>query len=122
MLSWSSAVRATYAKNFVAQSTNSLTARGCINTANGGGVVKGSSLRELHKAVFDALTVKKPAKVWHVGSGSFLYEVVGNWVPAGMVGWMTGLRNSGVVKEEMGGDESAAPEGSVEWEKVERMV
>jgi len=122
VLSWSSAVRATYAKNFVAQSNNSLTARGCINTANGGGVVKGSSLRELHNAVFDALTVKKPAKEWHVGSGSLLYAVVGNWVPAGMVGWMIGLRNSGVVKEEMSGDESAAPEGSVEWERVERMV
>jgi len=47
---------------------------------------------------------------------------VGNWVPAGMVGWMIGLRNSGVVREEMGGDKSTVPEGSVEWEKVERMV
>lgn len=122
VLSWPSAVRATYAKTFVAHSTNILTTRGCINTSNGGGVAKGSPLRELHNSVFDALTVKKPAKVWHVGRGSLLYEVVGNWFPAGMVGWMIGLRNSGVVREEMGGDKSTVPEGSVEWEKVERMV
>lgn len=121
VLSWPSAVRATYAKNFVAQSTNTLTTRGCINTGNGGRAVKGSPLRELHNAVFDALTVKKPAKVWHVGSGSLLYDVVGNWVPAGIVGWMLGLSNSGIVREEMGGDEMTVTEGSVEWEKVEKV-
>ena len=122
VLSWPSAVRATYAKNFVAQSTNTLTTRGCINAGNGGRAVKGSPLRELHKAVFDALTASKPAKVWHVGSGSLLYDVVGTWVPPGVVGWMIGLRNSSVVREEIGRDELAVTDGSVDWEKVERTI
>jgi hypothetical protein len=42
--------------------------------------------------VFDALTQKRPRKVWRVGRGSVTYDVVGNWVPAGIVGWMMGLK------------------------------
>lgn len=120
VLSWPSSVRATYAKNYVAQSGAGGT-RGCINgtsTGNGGGV-KGSPLRQLHNGVFDALTVARPGKVWHVGNGSLVYDVVGKWVPAGIVGLMLGIRS--VRKEEGGGGEEGS-EGSVEWEKVESMV
>ncbi|KAI9868564.1 MAG: hypothetical protein M1830_005635 [Pleopsidium flavum] len=117
ILSWPSSVRATYAKNYVAQSSAGST-RGCINGGGNGGGVKGSPLRELHNGVFDALTVKRPKNVWHVGNGSLVYDVVGKWVPAGIVGWMLGIRSVGLGREE--GEEGG--EVSVEWEKVERMV
>lgn len=81
--------------------------------------MKGSPLRQLHNGVFDALTVARPGKVWHVGNGSLVYDVVGKWVPAGIVGLMLGIRS--VRKEEGGGGEEGS-EGSVEWEKVESMV
>lgn len=59
---------------------------------------KGSPLRELHNAVFDIMASKRPGRVWRVGKGSQLYGFVGDWVPAGLVGWMMGVRNSETKK------------------------
>lgn len=75
---------------------------------------KGTSLRELHNAVFDALTQKRSRKVRWVGRGSITYEVIGNWIPSGLVGWMMGKRRVcwEVVEPRM--------EDSLQWEKVER--
>lgn len=63
--------------------------------------IKGSSARELHNAVFDALappqifrpfglfdwpmTSKRHSTIF-VGSGARLYDIIGNWVPGGVVG------------------------------------
>lgn len=80
--------------------------------------MKGSSLRELHNGVFDALTVARPRNVWHVGNGSLVYDVVGKWVPAGVVGWMLGIRS---LRREDGGGGEDGGEASVEWEKVDSM-
>lgn len=78
----------------------------------------GSPLRELHIAVFDALTQKKPRRIWRVGRGSSTYDFVGNWVPAGLVGWMMGIRRvtlNGVSEPEL--------EDSVQsWEKIDAVV
>jgi hypothetical protein len=62
-------------------------------------VGKGSSLRELNNAVFDALVSGKGGVV-RVGMGSNLYGFVGRWVPSGLVGWMMGVRGVGEGKEE----------------------
>ncbi|KAH8732708.1 hypothetical protein GQ44DRAFT_696306 [Phaeosphaeriaceae sp. PMI808] len=100
---WPATTRALYARNFENQ-TRAVYSRGT-----------GSSLRELHNAVFDALTQKRPRSVWRVGRGSVTYDVVGNWVPEGLVGWMMGLRRVSL-------DTYSAPklEDSVQaWEKVE---
>ncbi|KAF1992157.1 DUF1776-domain-containing protein [Aulographum hederae CBS 113979] len=78
---------------------------------------KGSAARELHHAVFDALTVRRPARVWHVGRGSMVYDVLGGWMPEGLVGWMMGAGKVG----EMGDEETAGGGGledSLYWEKV----
>ncbi len=132
-------MRATYARNYVAQSTSGIGSRGCINGSGGaghggngggggGGGVKGSPLRELHNAVFDALTVKRPAKVWHAGNGSLIYDVVGKWVPAGIVGWMLGLGgrsgNVGFARGDFGSQGSGAflGEDSATWEEVEMVA
>jgi len=75
---------------------------------------RGSSLRELHNAVFDALTTQRPRRVRRVGRGSITYDIVGNWVPSGLVGWMMGMRPVAW--------EATEPhmEDSLQWEKVER--
>ena len=61
---------------------------------------KGSPLRELHNAVFDIIGSKRPGRIWRVGKGSQLYGFVGNWVPAGLVGWMMGTKNTGEKKKQ----------------------
>jgi len=63
-------------------------------------VGKGSSLRELNNAVFDAM-LKGKGGVVRVGMGSRVYGFVGRWVPSGLVGWMMGVRGVG-DKEEFG--------------------
>ena len=54
-------------------------------------------------------------KIWRVGRGSVAYDIVGNWAPTGLVGWILGIRQVSL-------DEVAEPklEDSVQsWEKVE---
>ncbi|KAL9609714.1 MAG: hypothetical protein Q9167_005539 [Letrouitia subvulpina] len=71
---------------------------GSVGTSSSGeqwlssGGAKGSSLRELHLEVFDAIAGKRTGTVF-VGKGSRLYDIVGQWVPEGMLGWMLGLRS-----------------------------
>ena len=106
---WPATTRALYARNFENQ-TRAAHNRGFLNADS-----SGSSLRELHNAVFDAMTQKRPRSIWRVGRGSVTYDLVGNWVPEGLVGWMMGLRRVSL-------DTSSAPklEDSVQsWERVE---
>jgi NADP-dependent 3-hydroxy acid dehydrogenase YdfG len=49
---------------------------------------KGSSPRDLHHAVFHALTMSKPFSTRHVGRGSLSYEIIGRIVPNSLVDWM----------------------------------
>ena len=88
-LVWPSTTRRLYGSNFANQ-TRVAQSRG----VNGAG--RGSGLRELHNAVFDAMTQRWPRAVWCVGRGSVTYGLVGAWVPAGVVGWMMGLRRVSV--------------------------
>ncbi|PUU81193.1 hypothetical protein B9Z19DRAFT_1020254 [Tuber borchii] len=123
ILSWAAPARIAYARNYIALSQKS------GNSGPAG--IKGSSLRELHLAVFDALTDEKPRRIWRVGCGSLIYEVLGKVMPDGLVSWMLGStrkNGNGGRKEEgmimgLGGVGSASgsagtSEGSVEWEKV----
>ncbi|KZF25997.1 DUF1776-domain-containing protein [Xylona heveae TC161] len=117
VLSWPATARAAYAKNYVAQTHAGN--RSCTGNGNGNGL-KGSPLRELHNAVFDALTQSRPKQLWRVGRGSLVYDVVGKWAPRGLVGWMMGVKR--VSREEL--EEAFVPDvtGSVEWEKVDKLV
>ena len=77
--------------------------------------VKGSSLRELHNTVFDCISRGKgKGGTVFVGRGAWTYDLVGRWVPGGVVGWMMGLKHSqrGDLRQ---------TEGSQEWEKVEHV-
>ncbi|KAI9720407.1 MAG: hypothetical protein M1812_002913 [Candelaria pacifica] len=127
VLTWPATTRASYAKNYFAQA-NSPGNRGAIG---GVGVnIKGSPLRELHNSVFDALTVSRPRRVWHVGKGSLAYDLVGKWVPRGIVGWMLGVRKmppsqvgtspAMSVRTQSPDEQEEVSDASVEWERIER--
>ncbi|KAI9829298.1 MAG: hypothetical protein M1826_005762 [Phylliscum demangeonii] len=89
LFAWPSLTRHTYARDYIAQSAAINPGR--TGSATGeNGLLKGSHLRELHIAVFDALTGPRPPRVWHVGRGSLAYQLVGDWAPSGLVGWMLG--------------------------------
>ena len=99
---------------------------GCRQRNEPGAVarVKGTSMRKLHETVFDALHAKRPSRTWHVGRGSLVYDVIGGWLPGGVVGWMLGMQspvNKAVVpkSQELLEDDS---ESSVQWEKIEQLA
>ena len=78
---------------------------------------KGSSLRELYNAVFDSMVRGKGrGGTIFVGRGAWTYDVVGRWVPGGIVGWMM---SSKATKGRPAAGERRSSEGSQEWEKVE---
>lgn len=110
---WPATTRALYAANYV-NSARVARSRGLVGQAGS----KGSPLRELHNAVFDALSQRRPRRVWRVGRGSIAYDVVGSWVPAGVVGWMLGVRRVSLnaVAEPQLADSAQS------WEKVEAAV
>jgi len=105
-LKWDDTTRQTYGRNFVAISTGL------------GNVGKGSSLRALNNAVFDAM-VSGTSRTIRVGMGAELYGFVGNWVPSSLVGWMMGQRGvemvndaSGMFGRLIGNGEDVGSEGS----------
>lgn len=98
MLTWPQDLRASYGeayKAWVGEPTSVPGAR-WFATSNYGSAsqrVRGTPLRELNNAVFDALTqTRDPAGIWRVGRGSWIYEIAGRIAPWGCVGWFVGLR------------------------------
>ncbi|KAH6638050.1 hypothetical protein C7974DRAFT_390765 [Boeremia exigua] len=111
-LGWPAGTREMYASNFTNQARIGQS-RGLFSQNS-----PGTSLRELHNAVFDAVTQKRPRKVWRVGRGSVTYGLVGSWLPNSLVGWMMGLRRVSL-------DTASTPklEDSVQsWERVEAVA
>lgn len=104
-------------------------------------LIKGSSAREFHNAVFDALAPpqifkafgkfewqsKRRPEVILVGSGARLYELVGRFAPSSLVAWMMGYRptNGSIINLDLRPARPAASawgnESTVEtsvWERV----
>lgn len=54
--------------------------------------MRGSSLRDLHNAVFDVIDGSNTSGVVRIGLGASVYGFVGRWVPRGLVAWMMGIR------------------------------
>ncbi|KAK6510130.1 hypothetical protein TWF481_004844 [Arthrobotrys musiformis] len=109
VLSWSPAMRSIYA-------------RGYMSSKSVGDGVRGSSLKEVNAAIVAGMLDKRAKKVMRVGSGSVAYEVIGRWVPEGVVGWMLGLNGGRRVTESVRGSPSGVQslESSVEWERVDK--
>lgn len=84
-LQWPESARHAYGRNYVSQSSSAISA-GRIRG------LRGSSLRELHNAVFDVIDGSELSDVVRVGLGAALYGFVGRWAPRGLVAWMMGIR------------------------------
>lgn len=84
-LGWPDGARHNYGANFVAQ-TESAVSGGRIRG------LKGSSLRNLHTAVFDVMDGTITSDTVRVGLGAGVYGFVGKWAPRGLVSWMMGMR------------------------------
>ncbi|KAH6651028.1 hypothetical protein F5144DRAFT_71618 [Chaetomium tenue] len=84
-LPWPDSARHAYGKNFVSQSGSAIGA-GRIRG------MRGSSLKELHNAVFDVIDGSVTNGTVQVGLGANIYGFVGRWVPKGLVSWMMGIR------------------------------
>lgn len=84
-------------------------------------LLRATPLRRLHDDVFDALVAKRPSRTWYVGRGSLAYDIVGRWVPAGIVGWMMGAKQKPRVVQEVTEDLQGS-QGSLTWEKVEQQA
>ena len=84
-LTWPESARHAYGRNFVSQSSSAISA-GRIRG------MRGSSLRDLHNAVFDVIDGSNKSDVVRVGLGAGVYGFVGRWVPRGLVAWMMGIR------------------------------
>lgn len=85
--------------------------------------VKGTPIRRLHDNVFDALQAKHPWRTVHVGRGSLAYDMIGTWLPSGLVGWMMGQLSSERVRSSPRLIEvnDSGSEGSAQWEKVDEL-
>ena len=121
-LAWPSSSRLLYAQNYLSQ----LQTAGLFsnNRQNRNGRA-GAPLRELHLAVYDALTQERPARTWHVGHGSLTYEMVGRLLPRGLVAWMLGIRkvsHSSVRVEISPREEKDTALDASHWEEVENTV
>lgn len=84
-LSWPESARNVYGRNYMAQSSSAISA----GRVRG---LRGSSLRELHNAVFDVIDGSEQSGVVRVGLGAGLYGFIGRWAPRSLVSWMMGIR------------------------------
>lgn len=84
-LSWPDGAKATYARNFIAQTSSA------ISGARIRGF-KGSSLRHLNNTVFDVMDGSITSGSVQIGLGASVYGFVGRWAPRGLVSWMIGIR------------------------------
>ncbi|PQE23069.1 Duf1776 domain containing protein [Rutstroemia sp. NJR-2017a WRK4] len=106
---WDPTSRNLYSRNYTTLNSGNVGhAMGCGSV--GGSHGKGSSLRELNNAVFDAMDRKRSGVV-RVGMGSSIYGFIGTWVPRGLVGWMMGVRKY-KAEDDMQGRRSASGSGS----------
>ncbi|KAK4691450.1 hypothetical protein P7C71_g5555, partial [Lecanoromycetidae sp. Uapishka_2] len=77
---------------------------------------KGTSLRELHNSVFDAIVRGKGKNgTVFVGQGSMMYDLIGKFVPSGIVGWMMDAGKTSQIDVPV---QESNPGQSVEWDKV----
>ncbi|PWY86853.1 DUF1776-domain-containing protein [Aspergillus heteromorphus CBS 117.55] len=119
VLAWSVQQRSLYASQYL----NSIEQRPVASA--GPGTVRGSSVRTLQYALQDALETpskdifgRKVAKksTIYVGRGARSYSLIGEWAPAGLVGWMLGLRTG--QQPFSSGDSPSGGSSETSWEKM----
>ena len=81
---------------------------------------KGTSLRELHNSVFDAIVRGEGRNgTIFVGQGARVYDIIGKLVPGVIVGWMMSASKTKAAAPKVAEHEES-PTGSTEWEKVNK--
>ncbi|KAB8611442.1 hypothetical protein FH972_025947 [Carpinus fangiana] len=80
ILSWAAHARSAYAENYLSQREEGQGVGLLTKRQNS----RGSPLRELNNAIFDALTQKRPWAVRRVGRGSLTYDLIGSALPSGL--------------------------------------
>lgn len=81
--------------------------------------IRGTSIRKLHESIFDALHSSRPSRTWYVGRGSLIYDMIGSWIPGGVVGWMLGLQHAPKSDDQPASEsEDSSSDKSITWEKV----
>jgi hypothetical protein len=108
-LAWPESARAAYGRNFSVQASSAISA-GRIRG------LRGSSLRDLHAAVFDVLDGSNASGVVRVGLGADLYGFVGRWAPRGLVAWMMGIRKVDDARHSGGSAHGSPRSGSEDGE------
>ena len=149
VLTWPAPLRQSYGRQYISSLSHYPSSAGPARRGSG---IKGTPIRELCITVFDALGASitpgqergKGRFLYRVGTGSRLYEFIGEWLPRGLVGWLLGvggwgtvevpresrrgLIGHGEVETEKGKERGwgvPGPAGRVatpEWEKVDRML
>lgn len=111
ILSWPSFTRAVYARNYAAQANehDGPTILSALRQRR-----KGTPLRELNNAVFDAIVGRNSWSLQRIGQGANLYPVVGSLAPARLISWMMGVRQVGIERSQ-----TLELTDSAYWEKVE---
>lgn len=114
VLAWSVQQRALYGQQYL----SSVEQRPVASA--GPAAIRGSPARHLHHAVLDALEPaslnflgqrKSKKSILYVGRGARSYNIIGAWVPGGLVGLMMGYRSgNGAVSPSVGSENS--------WERV----
>ncbi|KAF8424622.1 hypothetical protein EV426DRAFT_532723 [Tirmania nivea] len=152
VLTWPAPLRQSYGRQYISTLSHYPSS---ASSARGSTGIKGVPIRELYITVFDALGAgmlpgqekRKGRFLYRVGTGSRLYEFIGDWLPRGFVGWMLGVSGWGTVevpresrrvlsglighgevvtekgKEKEGGVPGPAGGAATpEWEKVDKML
>ncbi|KAI9044152.1 DUF1776 domain-containing protein [Aspergillus affinis] len=118
VLAWSTQQRSLYGSQYL----SSIEQRPVASA--GPGTIRGSPARHLHYALMDALEPpskdifgrkKSKTPVFYVGRGARTYSIIGEWVPAGLVGWMLGLRSGQATATESASGSSSS---ETSWERV----
>lgn len=55
---------------------------------------RGASLKRLDHTLFAALTKKYPSRLYHVGTGSRIYDWIAGWVPEWLITWLLQPRSA----------------------------
>lgn len=77
ILSWPDHIRAIYARQYQAMSALQVEARS-----------NAVPMRHLNYTIYDALTDKRPKRVYHIGKGAYAYQFWPKYLPEGFVEWL----------------------------------
>ena len=73
---------------------------------------RATNIKRLHKTIFDVIERRTGVNgTTFVGRGARTYDLVGRWVPEGVVGWMMGRAKMPILDSSTGGSSTTAKAG-----------